>query len=118
MPTYAENKCVADFSLPAWGKLSAVCSMPPEEYLQRVIPPAWRVVRADRCITEGFVRVTFDHTEPLWTHTEFEPLPRIGRFSSGGDEALVVTYVARDLHDALQSVFAGQEETEGAMSGT
>lgn len=119
MPTYHENKCVADFSLPAWAGLSTVCSVQPEEHLQRIIPPAWRVVRADRHIAEGFIRVTFDNAEPLWTHTELEPLPCIGRFSSGGDEeAQVVTYAARDLHDALQGLFVKAKEPEGAMSGT
>lgn len=109
MSTYAENKCCADFSLPAWARLSTVCSMRPEEALQRVIPPAWRVVRAENRTSEGFVRVLFDNTEPLWTHSEFEPLPCIGRFSSGGDEeAQVVTVAARDLHDALQAVFDGK----------
>lgn len=117
MPTYAENKCVAEFSLPAWSRLSAVCSVPPEETLQRIIPSAWHVVRAERNVSQGCVRVIFDNTEPLWTHTEFDPLPCVGRFGTCGDESLVVTYAARDLHDALQKLFAGQQENRGPLNG-
>jgi len=112
MSVYHENRCFADFSLPAWARLSTVCSMQPEEALQRIIPPAWRVVKAERNITEGFVRVVFDNTESLWTMREFEPLACIGRFSSGGDEEPCITYAARDLHDALQAIVAGRKETE------
>jgi len=117
MPVYNENKCYADFSLPAWAGLSTMCSVQPEEALQRIIPSAWHVVRAERRVSEGCVRVIFDNTEPLWKQNEFAPLPCIGRFSSGGDETLVVTYAARDLHDALQAVFVKAKEPEGAMSG-
>ena len=109
MPTYRENKCIAEFSLPAWAKLSTVCSMNPEEYLQRIAPPSWHVMKSERDLSGGTIRVIFDHTEGLWEQEEFEPLPCIGRFSTGGDEALVVTHAARDLHDALQAVFAGKE---------